>query len=238
MKQTLFICALGCLALAAGNASASTIVYTSDFQDSSTADFTGGALQTSPNNTIFLAPGAPGASTTLSLTGLAPHTDVTLSFTVDVVGSMDGGPNPLYGGGTGDYFDVTYSGDSSANIFHYAFANYGNGNTQDYPVLGSAPATGATTINGLDYSGFPDSGNGIQDSEYNITLAPITDSNGAISFTFTDNSNEGFGNEFYGIDNVVVSTNSDAVVTPEPGTIALLALGLGALPFVRRRRVA
>ena len=34
--------------------------------------------------------------------------------------------------------------------------------------MGSAPTTGAATVNGLKYTGFADSGNGVQDSEYNL----------------------------------------------------------------------
>jgi hypothetical protein len=237
MRSFVLMCAIGCFALVSNNAVAGEIVYTSDF-NSGMSGFTGGSIQTSPNDTMFLAPGAPGASTTLTLTGLDPHTEVTLSFTLDAVGSLDGGPNPANGGGLGDFFDVTYSSASSSNVnvFNHTFANYDGGNTQDYPILGSAPTTGATTINGLGYTNFPSVGDSAQDSEYDLTLAPITDSNGTISFTFTDNSNEGFGNEFYGIDNVVVTTDATAGNTPEPATFALVALGLCMLPIARRRR--
>ena len=242
MRHACLTCAFTCLTFV--SASAST-VYTSNFQaetpGSSDPAFSAGVITQSPNGTNFLAGLGPGGSTTLSLSGLGSSTSVTLSFTLDAVGSLDGGPNPAAGGGPGDYFDVGYSsGSSSANIFNYTFANYGGGETQTYGGPGSAPGTGAATINGLDYSGFPsDYTPNIQDAEYDIILN-IPVSSGDISFTFTDNSNEGASNEFYGIDNVVVTDAGGApppvASTPEPASLALLSLGLCAGPVVRFRR--
>jgi len=211
------------VALLASSGFAGT-VYSNDFESASTADFSGGSITTAPSGQHFLGEFTQGGDTTLTLTGLAPHSTVTLAFTLDVVGSMDGVGPSIAGGGSGDFFTVDYAGNSSGNVFDYAFANYAGGNTQDYPVALSAPTTGNNGIDTLGYSGFPDSGNGVQDSIYNILLAPIADSAGTISFTFTSLSNEGLDNEFYGIDNVVVST--DASATPEPSTIFLGVSGL------------
>ncbi len=199
-------------------------VYSNDFESASTAGFSGGSITTAPNGQNFLGEFGQGSGTTLTLTGLAPHTTISLDVLL-YVGSMDGvGPN-IAGGGSGDFFTVDYAGNSSGNVFDHAFANYaGGGNTQDYPAAGSAPGTGATALDSLGYSGFPDSGNGIQDSTYTVDLDGIADSAGTVSFTFTSLSNEGLDNEFYGIDNVVVST--DASATPEPSTIFLGASGL------------
>jgi hypothetical protein len=251
MRYFFLTCALGFVVLVSNNAVAAT-VYTSDFAADSTgssdSSFSSGVIVTTPNGTNILAGLGPGGSTTLTLTGLASHTEATLSFTLDVVGSMDGGPaseGPVFGGGNGDYFDVAYASASTSgntNVFDYTFANYGGGETQSYPVLGSAPVTGAATVNGLGYTNqFPTSDpdvNGVptnvQDAEYDITLTPIVDSNGTISFTFTDNSNEGASNEFYGIDNVVVTTDAGVSSTPEPATFALVGLGLCFLPVARR----
>jgi hypothetical protein len=206
-------------------------IYSNNFSQNA-ADFTGGTITTAPSGEQFLAFGGAGGSATLNLSGIEPHSSLSLSFSLYVVGSMDGdGQN----GGGGDYFTVNYAGSSSATLFNYTFANYGGGNTQNYPVPGSAPGTGAASINALGYSGFPDSGNGIQDSEYAITLTPIIDSDGNVSFTFFDNSNEGMSNEFYGIDNVVVTDVPSGVTVPEPGGLAMLVVGLGMAGYVRRR---
>ena len=134
MRKIIPICTLGCVALIS-NVALAGVVFTSSFQSESTGasdpNFSGGEIVTSPNGTNFLADLGPGGSTTLTLTGLAPHTEVTLDFTLDAVGSLDGGPLPSNGGGPGDYFDVGYSSvSSSGNVFNYTFANFGCGETQ------------------------------------------------------------------------------------------------------------
>ncbi|WP_158745864.1 hypothetical protein [Acidisphaera sp. L21] len=187
-------------------------VYSNDFSSTAT-DFTGAwSVKTSPSGQGFLASSGPTTQTTLSLIGLAAHTEVDVAFTIDVVGSMDGTGSVINGGGAGDFFTVSYLGATAGTAFNQAFANYGGGNLQTYPTPGSAPATGATTTNALGYSGFPDSGNGIQDSEYSITLT-IPDAASNFALAFTDGSNEGTGNEFYGIDNVDVSIVNNPVTT-------------------------
>jgi hypothetical protein len=213
------------------------VVYSNDFSTNDTGFGGSSALTTSPSGNQFLYFGGGGGSGTLTLSGLASHSDVALSFDLYVVGSMDGngyGGAPIYGGGPGDYFTVDYNGNAGGTLFSQAFANYGGGETQSYPIDPSAPGTGAYAINGLGYTGFP-STNGIQDAEYAITLSPIADSSGTIAFNFYDNSNEGAGNEFYGIDNVSVSTSGVAAV-PEPGTWAMMLVGMGAIGFAMRRR--
>jgi hypothetical protein len=211
---------------------ATSIVYSSDFSSGSTADFSGGSLTTSPSGVQFLEFGGAGGYSTLTLTGLQPHTMVSLSFSLYAVGSMDGNVNVI-GGGAGDYFTVTSGGNT---VFNEAFANYGNGELQSYPVAGSQPGTGAATLNALGYSGFPQGSAGIQDAEYTITNQIVLSTASTISFTFIDNSNEGMGNEFYGIDNVTVSTDAITTAVPEPSTWAMMLLGFAGLGFMGYRR--
>ena len=212
---------------------AAITAYSNDFSSNQTG-FSGGTIVTAPSGQKFLSFGGAGGSATLGLTGLAPHTSVQLSFSLYAVGSVDGnGPSPP-GGGTGDYFAVSF--DSSSTLFNQAFANYGSGEVQSYPIAGSAPGTGAAMLNGLGYTGFPAAA-GIQDAEYAFTLAPVADSASAATFTFGDNSNEGAANEFYGIDNVVVTTNGTGTVpVPEPLAVSLFAAGLAMTALVRRRQ--
>jgi PEP-CTERM motif len=224
------------LSMASTAAFADTVVYNNNFNSGSTAGFSGAStITTAPSGEKFLEFGGAGGSGTLTLNGLQPHTDVSLSFSLYAVGSMDGdGYNgaPIYGGGSGDYFTVKLG---STQIFNQAFANYGGGEVQSYPVEGSLPGTGATNLNALGYTGFP-ALLGIQDAEYSITLSSLANNSGTVSFTFFDNSNEGMGNEFYGIDNVSVSTNSVTGAVPEPSTWAMMIMGFCGLGFMAYRR--
>ena len=54
--------------------------------------------------------------------------------------------------------------------------------------------------------------------------------------SFTSNDNEGVGNEFYAIDNVVATGDPSAVsAAPEPSTWALMIAGLGAIGLAFRQ---
>jgi PEP-CTERM motif len=225
------------LALLATAANAGT-VYSNSFTSNDNGFSGSSALTTSPSGNQFVYFGGAGGSGTLALTGLAPGSNVSLSFDLYVVGSMDGGGTdgaPIFGGGPGDFFAVT---DGATQIFNQAFANFGNGENQTFPANPSAPGTGAFAINGLGYTGFPQGSAGIQDAEYAINLGPFTTSSGNVSFSFFDNSNEGASNEFYGIDNVTV-TSAIASGVPEPATWATMLLGVGmvggGLRMARRR---
>jgi hypothetical protein len=230
-KKALALTAMVMMAAGAGSAARAATLYSNDFSsglDGVTAQDS--MITTSPSGEKFLELTDYGSSATLDLnTSSYIGQPLTLAFTIDVVGSMDG--DAQNGGGSGDAFTVT-SGPSS--LFNYTFANYGGGNTQSYPVAGSAPASGASGTNTLGYSGFPDSGNGIQDSIYNITLA-LTPTASTTDLTFTSLANEGPGNEFYGVDNLSVTGEAGPVsAAPEPSTWVLLFAGIGGIGLVLR----
>ncbi len=225
-------------------AHATAPAYSNDFEARSTAGFSRGTILTAPSGERFLGGFGPNNSTTLTLSGLGTHTGVTLSFSLYAIGSLDGGPpGALLAGGSGDYFKVTYIGTApETSAYNEAFANFGNGNTQTYPAINSSPATGAARVNALKYSTFPNSGNNVQDAEYALSLT-IPDTSPTLALRFYDASNEGASNEFYGIDNVVVSLNGvpasidpGALPIPEPSSVALLALGLLGTVLSRRPR--
>ena len=237
MRRVLLLMVLLVLPPAAAHAG---VVYSNGFNGVSptSAGFTGGTLTTSPNGKAqFLALGQHETAT-LSLAGLAAHSSVTVGFDVDVLLSMDG--DGQYGGGR-DQFLVTYAGSASGTLLDADYANY-KGVTQDnggqgtpiiphgYPSLtGSDPALRNTF--GYAYAGEAS----IDDSVYHYSLT-VADTSPALAIAFTSNATELPANEFYGIDNVVVSTNSDAEAPlPEPASIVIGALGLAGIAAVHRR---
>ena len=221
-----------------GAAAAASPIYSNNFTVD-TQGFTTGpnaSITTSPSSENFLEI-QNGASTMLTLdtAGYVGGT-VNVAFTLDVVGSMDGVGNTIQGGGIGDYFTATSGG---ATLLHYALANYGGGNTQTYPTAGSSPGSGAAKIDSLGYSGFPDSGNGIQDSIYDFSFS-LSPTSASTEILFTSSANEAQNNEFYGIDNVTASATaamtSPVAAAPEPGAWALMLGGAGAMGLMLRRR--
>jgi hypothetical protein len=169
-----------------------------------------------------------GTTATLSLSGLASFTAGTLTFNLYGIDSLDG--NGPFGGGP-DPFTVTGPGLSyTTNIANFP------GNTQAFPNGGTNPPdTGATAIGTLGYATCC---GGPGDSIYSITLNFMSAPTTSLVLSFTDGSNEGNANEFYGIDNVVVTTNG----VPVPGPIAgagppgLIAVCGGLIALARRRR--
>ena len=229
--------ALGIFAAAFGASAASAVtVYSNDFQSGSTANFSGGSIVTSPNGTAkFLGALASGGATTLTLTGLAAHSTVTLNFDLDVILSMDG--DGQFGGGR-DQFLLTSAGTMIRTLLDNDYAIF-PGNTQDNggqgtPTIagGYAAGTGALSKNtfGYAYNGDTNIGNAVY--RYSFTFA---DAAPTISFTFRGNTSEGVDNEFYGIDNVSVATDAVAGAVPEPATWGMMLTGFGLIGFVARR---
>ena len=225
-----FIAGLGALG---STAQADTQVYFNDFQNGAASGFSGSnSVLLAPNNSeLFLGPLTQGASTTLTLNNVAAHTAVSLSFSLYAIRSLDGNG----GNGSGvDPFSVSFGG---FPIFFQNFSNYGNGETQGYPNLGTnAPGTGSSATNTLGYT-FSQSLFG--DSTYTLNLTDLPNSSSTFSFVFTGLSDQGTSDEFYGIDNVRVGITPTATV-PVPGPLAgagiVPLLGFGLMAMRRRKQ--
>ena len=209
-------------------AAGAATIYTNNFSGGLGGFTTTGGLRTDNGETYLgnLTQGAT-ASVTISTIG---YQNVTLSFDLYGVLSLDGnGP----AGGGADPFLVA---DDSGTIFNYTFANYTGPNTQSYGGVGNpagsyAARTGAAGCGALGF-GCGDFG----DASYSFSGLTLTPSANSLTLTFTGNSNQSVGDEFYGIDNIVVTGTPSAV--PEPTSWALLIAGFGLVGVGARRQRA
>ena len=213
-------------------------VYNNDFSlaaNSTNATWSDTTLSTS-NGERFLgntANGSGNGTNTLSLTNLAPHSSVTLSFDVYIINTWDGnGPN---GGNSFQNPDSFAVSENANSLLLTSFANFTSGNTQSYS---------ATTPNGLGFSNAPRSGQfdaghlgyGTADggdATYRLSYT-FADTSSSLALAFTSGQNQGIGDEGWGLDNVRVTI----VPTPTPEPASFAALGVGALAILRRRRKA
>lgn len=221
-----FLVAASALAVlsAAGSASAA-VVYSNDFSVDA-AGFSGvNTVQTSPDGTRFLGFLTNGGTADLTLSGLATHTSVNLTFDLYTLRSIDGDGQFCCGP---DSFKVTL--DDSTVLLDSTFANtlFQSNSTQSYPVAGSAPGAGSQAYSpdafgyGAYYAGA---------YTYHFSF-DVPSSASSIKFSFIGNSDQGWDDEGFGIDNVVVSTSA----IPEPSTYALMLAGLGLGCLMVRRR--
>ena len=219
MKRfSLLICGL-LLSLSVLNvATASTIIYSNDFEESSVdfSKWSNGSLETTNtygfSSTQYHGDYTTTGNTTLTLTGLGAHTELTLDFDLYLFNTWDGEGNKGYGK---DYFSL--SGDINEN---WTFSNH-----QDQ-----------------SYDGTPDEkyGTGANQTQVYRDLGPTGLDNGFTIVHTGDTFSVTFGgpttqtDEWWGIDNVSVSIDSSP--TPEPTTMLLFGLGLLGAAGVSRRK--
>ena len=216
-------------------ARADFVVYSNNFSSHAGSEWSNNTIATS-NGEHFLGASANGfgnGTDTLTLNGITAHNQVTLSFDLYIIQSMDG--NGPAGGGP-DNWRLDANG---KNILLTNFANYTQGgNTQSYS---------AATPNGLGYSNAPRSGEfaaghlgfgsgDFGDATYRFSLT-FADTSSNLALAFTSLQNQPPGDEGWGLDNVVVSVGS----VPEPSSLALAGFGMvagsGYWMFKRRKRI-
>nr|WP_316640116.1 PEP-CTERM sorting domain-containing protein [uncultured Roseateles sp.] len=216
-KSLLLSTALGLTALSAQAATA----YTQDFESGVLgAEWSGaGSIQGSQGLGAFgfgqLHLKNDGSSTTqLNLSGLAPHTAVTLSFSLALWDSIDIGSDLFQVAADGNFL---YSSTDFGNYFPGDNISHGPG------VHITAPFTDFNTPN-YGYNSYHDAAQAVT-----FTFAH-TASTLQVNIQFPNT--QGAPDEAFGIDNVVVLTNA----VPEPDTYAMMAAGLALLGLARRRR--
>jgi PEP-CTERM motif len=211
------IIGLGLTALLSSAGASATVVYSNDFSSGSSAGITGAnAVQTAPSGEKFVGMLNFGETATLSLSGLAAHSSVSLSFDVLGLRSLDGTTSS-------DNFELKVN---SATVFRDYFGHNGWGGSA---ITG--PTTGTLVSHDASAMGYGQFYGGVSIYHYDLTFSDIAS---AIQFDFIGNTNQPWGDEAFGIDNISVSIAETQVVS-EPGSLALLGLGLAGLGFSRRR---
>jgi hypothetical protein len=152
-------------------------------------------------------------TTQLNLTGLAPHTTMTLSFSLAMWDSID----------IGDRFQVAVDGNFLFNSTD--FGNY-------FPADNVSHGPGVHITAPFTAFAVPDYGyNSFRDAAQMVSFT-FAHSGSAMQLNIQYPDTQGGPDESFGIDNILVVTNA----VPEPGSCALFAAGLGALTLLRRRR--
>ena len=192
------------------------VVYSNDFESSDTANWNVSSIATAPNSEKFLGEFG-NQTTTLNLTGLGAHTSVAVAFDLYIIRSWDG--NGQYCCGP-DQFSFSADG---TQYFSETFSNTENaGNIGSFSNSTNATKTGD---NSLGYSAWGDS-----TYRFEFDLAHVAD---YLTLDFSASGLQALYDESWGLDNIVVSTNATNV--SEPGTLALLGLGLAGLGLSRRK---
>ena len=228
-------------ALLATTAHANTL-YTNNFDSGSVSGLSGtGAtsadIVATGNSTygsyLYLASqGGPNSGGTASLTlNTIGYSSLTLSYDVYAIDTVDGD------GGAGgnspanpDAFITAVAGRATP-LEDYSFANF-PGDTQDYPGMqgpataGEPDQTGAAAVNQ-----FSDGDDAIY--TFNYTFTPTGRST---TIDFTGQTNQGLGDESFGLDNVTVTgVLSPMSAVPEPSTWLLMIAGIGGIGLMLRR---
>ena len=210
--------------LAAAVPSSGSALYFSDFQFGVGPEWSSSVTSTTPGGcvrcTTFLGSFA-NADVQLALTGLAAHSDLTISFDLYVVGSWDGNRNDWAGP---DRWSFGLNGETPLLSTTFSLYDPTQAYPEDYPAGDYAARSGAAENNTLGYLVDPWNG----DSVYHLTYT-IPHASDAVQFEFIGWNLQQVSDESWGLDNVQVQ----ATDLPEPRSIVLVAVPIAMALLLR-----
>ena len=193
------------------------VVYSNDFEGVVGSQWSHSTTSVTPRGARGFLGEFVNDTVRLTLNGLAPHAEATVSVELFILKTWDGNATG------GDVWNLSVAGGQV--LLNTTFSQHVNSFRQAYPDWypgGDHPRrTGADEINTLG-------GYSHGDSVYYLSFTFPHTSN-ALEFAFSANGLEPDGNETWGLDNIVVST-----IVPEPTTLTLATLGL--ISFAARWR--
>ena len=214
-------------------ASQAVVVYANDFQLAAGNEWSHTTLQSAPTPYAFGSRSFLGEfgndTVSLNLSGLTPHSTLTLSFDLYLIRTWDGSSSGTAFDFGNDSFKVDVG--SGPVLLDQTFSN-GNPAGQSFgPAAINPQFTGAAETYSLGYivtDGMP--APQVMDSVYKLsyTFAHATDQ---LTLNFSGYGLQAMSDESWGLDNVQVS------MVPEPAAAPMLALGMLALAWRVRRRM-
>ena len=164
----------------------------------------------------FLRNTSDGSPTTAKLTGLAPHSRLTISFDLAVIDTWDG---PNAGRWGPDFFNITLD---EKRIYQASFKHRGGSTV----LTGSGDSMTRNTLSGSSIFG-----NRWNESGWKVAIdvahtAPAAD----LAFFASGAGWQGGNDESWAIDNLNIAA------VPLPASLPLLVMGLAGLGIFRRRR--
>ncbi len=169
--------------------------------------------------------GLANQSVFLNLSGLAAHTQVTLTFDMIIMRSMDGNePFTLSAVGPG-----TLASESFENLTSGGNPLGGSDNANGSGVFGHADAENSLGVT-------PDTNVGSIETALYRRSFTFDHSTSDLAITFSYSGLSSITDESWAIDNVLVESNAQSTAASAPATLPLVAAGLLGAAFVRRQR--
>jgi hypothetical protein len=162
----------------------------------------------------FIARGGNGSFTWNIGGGIGSHSAITIAFDLAIIDSWDG-DTPSGGTAPGpDIFSLVAGG---STVFSESFDNFdlNDDSMAAAPILGPAS---------LGFNG------GWPDTLYSVSVT-FAHTGSSLSMVWSGMNLQSLADESWAIDNLVVTA------VPEPGTLALLGVGLLGLGLTRRRKL-